>query len=111
MRLLILVILSVFIVLSFPLYSKEQATTILEEENSKNDWANVVSQGITNVTLELGTIDEEMAQGQINTRLQRALEIVQQMRIDTKKQGIIVEGFSLSLALPPSVTIEFKFKD
>ena len=114
MKLTVLITLSIFMLL-LPVsvsYSKEeQNTNTLELEQVKPNWVDAISQDITTITIELKTINKETPEGEINKIFQSALEKLEQMREGIEKQGIIIEGFSLNLTLPPSITINFKFKE
>lgn len=90
---------------------EEKVIKTLEEKYTEVNWINAISKDATLVTMELKGINRESPEGQINKVLQNALETIKQMRKDAEKQGIVVEGFSLNLAFPPSITIDFRFMD
>ncbi len=43
--------------------------------------------------------------------LKESLKKIYDMKERLRDEDVIVEGFSLQLALPPSITINFRFKD
>jgi len=81
------------------------------ERGSTGTWTSVVSGNTVAVSSTLSMFTKEMPIKQKNALLEKSLLQVQKMREDVEPYGVILEGFSLNLGMPLSITVNFKFKD
>ena len=78
---------------------------------ANNNWVNVVSSDTVVATSAVLKIKPDTPEKDMNALLKTALSQVQKMRESVKPYGLIVESFSVNIGVPPSVTVNFKFKD
>lgn len=78
---------------------------------TKDNWVSVVTDDTVVATSAVLKIKPETSEKDMGILLRTALSQVQKMRESVKSYGLIVESFSVNIGVPPSVTVNFKFKD
>jgi hypothetical protein len=110
-----IVLLLCFCLLPIHVFSADEKNTIkvpeLNREEATQIWIKTVSEDVAIISSDLRTITPETPKEKVNEILEEALKKVQKMRTEAAKRGVILEGFSINLAFPPSMTVDFKFKD
>jgi len=90
---------------------KPSEKKIIAGEKSQAVWIKTVSSDTAFLNMQLAVIKKETPQEEVDKIFEGVLRQIQEMRVELKKKGIDLEGFSINIAAPPSVTINFKFVD
>lgn len=83
----------------------------IRTDPSTATWVDAVSSDAQVATSSLIKIKIDTPEKEMNALLKTALLKVQEMRESVKPYGLIVEGFSVNLSVPPSINVDFKFKE
>jgi len=75
------------------------------------EWVSIVTDNTVQVSEAITQITYQTPEKEKNSLLKTALSKVQDMREALKPYSVIVESFSVEVGIPPSITINCKFKD
>jgi len=81
------------------------------EEEIAQVWSETISEYTARIIYVLEKMQKNTSSEQTKETLKEVFNEIQQMRDKIKLEGIIVEGFSLNLDNPSSITVKFKFKE
>jgi hypothetical protein len=112
-RLIIICVAIIGISLSYAYGAEEQrlVKVIVPPGTEKEEWVSVISRDAAVASSSIVGIKIDTPVQEIDANLQKALFIVQKMRKSVEPYGIAVDSFSLNIGFPPSITVNFKFKD